>query len=77
MAFKAKSKSAGEKMESTHPAWDSPPGDHDSSATSQSKMDIVSKAIFAPFSHKKASSTRILSDREFREPFILAQLYGQ
>ena len=69
MAFKAKSKSTGEKMESTHSARDPPPGDYNSTSTSQSKIDLMSKAIFAPFSHKKASSTRILSDREFHEPF--------
>ncbi|KAL4068419.1 WD40-repeat-containing domain protein [Scleroderma yunnanense] len=62
MAFKAKSKSTEEKMESTHSARDSLTGEHSSSASSQFKMDLMSKAIFAPFSHKKANSTRILSD---------------
>lgn len=48
-------------MESTHSARDLPPGEHNSTS-SQSKIDLMSKAIFAPFSHKKGSSTRILSD---------------
>ena len=31
----------------------------------KSRLHLMSKALFAPFSHKKDDSTRILSDRQF------------
>jgi division protein 1 len=34
----------------------------DTSAPGPSKLELVQKAIMAPFSHKKRDSTRILSD---------------
>lgn len=33
-------------------------------STAQSRMDLVSNALFAPFTHKKKNSSRILTDRE-------------
>lgn len=33
-------------------------------STVHSKMDLVSKTLFAPFNNKKKDSSRILTDRE-------------
>lgn len=41
-----------------------------SAPSAQSKLELMSKTLFAPFSHKKEDSTRILSDRQPSLHFI-------
>jgi mitochondrial division protein 1 len=36
-----------------------------SNGAGMSRMDFVSKAIMAPFNHKKADSVKILADRNY------------
>ncbi|KAH7916494.1 WD40-repeat-containing domain protein [Hygrophoropsis aurantiaca] len=55
-----KGKSAGDKSKNIRPVLD--PLTPDPSASGPSKMELMSKALFAPFSHKKSDSSRILSD---------------
>jgi hypothetical protein len=57
MTSKYKGKSAADLPDITRAA---DPG----TSTSQSKMDLVSNTLFAPFTHKKKNSSRILTDRE-------------
>ncbi|KAH7930577.1 Trp-Asp repeat-containing protein [Leucogyrophana mollusca] len=56
----SKGKSPAERSKGARAALD--PLVTDPSASGPSKMELVSKAIFAPFSHKKSDSSRILSD---------------
>ncbi|KAI6005005.1 WD40-repeat-containing domain protein [Pisolithus orientalis] len=57
MASGSKSKSAEDRKEPVYTA-----DGHSSSAASQSKLAFMSNTLLAPFAHKKADSTRILSD---------------
>ncbi|KIJ68810.1 hypothetical protein HYDPIDRAFT_173441 [Hydnomerulius pinastri MD-312] len=61
MASKSKGKSSAGRSENVRldPLVTEP---NIGTASGHSKMDLVSKALFAPFSHKKSESTRILSD---------------
>ena len=65
MASESKGKSFGNRSENVRAAVDPLVTEPASgTASGRSKMELVSKALFAPFSHKKADSTRILSDRK-------------
>ncbi|OAX37026.1 WD40 repeat-like protein [Rhizopogon vinicolor AM-OR11-026] len=55
MASKYKGKSAANRPDNTRAAGPE-------TSTSQSRMDLVSNALFAPFTHKKKNSSRILTD---------------
>ncbi|KAH7883973.1 WD40-repeat-containing domain protein [Phlebopus sp. FC_14] len=63
MASKDKRKAFGERSDDVraalHPLVTEPTT---GTSSGRSKMELVSKALFAPFSHKKADSTKILSD---------------
>jgi division protein 1 len=57
MSSKFKGKSA-DRPDITRAALDPEP------STVHTKMDLVSKTLFAPFSNKKKDTSRILTDRE-------------